>query len=402
MPVAAAPAAPHPPSAAPPTLSSLLPDLQQLLAGRHWSQAVLAARQHLAVAAAAAIAARDVADTLPATREALRLLKQRFGRVFFTPGNHDLWLRPGLEDSCAGAGGAGNDSTSGSGLADSYAKLWALWDACDELGVEVVPAEVAPGVLVAPLLSWYRHTFDTADPVPGRLRFDSWCRWPVAEADVWQVMLRLNDVALAAIRTWRAARRGSTTPAPPNPLPAANDATTPAPHGITAPAASAPLPAAAAPAPADAMPPHRSSHGTIADEGCGSSSSTSISSTGNDPALPPLVITLTHFLPHPDLPFPRLPRELAKAVGCAELQHPTRGFPRHRQLQVLLLLLMALWLRGERAVEARPQQAVSGAVVGALPAAEAARLRAVLRCVWDPVRGLCSYGVDGEDGSELS
>ena len=28
----------------------------------------------------------DVADTLPATREALRLLKQRFGRVFFTPG----------------------------------------------------------------------------------------------------------------------------------------------------------------------------------------------------------------------------------------------------------------------------------------------------------------------------
>ena len=108
-----------------------------------------------------------------------------------------------MEDSCAGAGGAGNDSTSGSGLADSYAKLWALWDACDELGVEVVPAEVAPGVLVAPLLSWYRHTFDTADPVPGRLRFDSWCRWPVAEADVWQVGGR------AEVWLWGGAGMGS-------------------------------------------------------------------------------------------------------------------------------------------------------------------------------------------------
>ena len=209
------------------------------------------------------------------------------------------------------------------------------------------------------------------------------------------------------------------------------------------------------------MPPHRSSHGTIADEGCGSSSSTSISSTGNDPALPPLVITLTHFLPHPDLPFPRLPRELAKAVGCAELQH------------VLAMAGSSVHVYGHSHVAADTWLSTASAAAGAAAAADGAvaagrkggggaaaaggvgsssggaagggggeavvagesraaggmgkrhgeagdvgrdrtasrryvhwplhgQRRAVLRCVWDPVRGLCSYGVDGEDGSELS
>jgi hypothetical protein len=66
-------------------------------------------------------------------------------------GNHCLWLRPGLE-AHEGA------------FPDSFCKLWALQAACDELGVETVAAEVAPGLLVAPLLSWYNAAFDRADP----------------------------------------------------------------------------------------------------------------------------------------------------------------------------------------------------------------------------------------------
>ncbi len=57
--------------------------------------------------------AGDVADTAPAVRTALSLLKARFGRVFYLPGNHDLWLRKD----------AGSDAML---HADSFCKLMAL------------------------------------------------------------------------------------------------------------------------------------------------------------------------------------------------------------------------------------------------------------------------------------
>ena len=48
-----------------------------------------------------------------------------------------------------------------------HVKLIALLDICDELGVDTAPAEVAEGVFVVPLFSWYSSTFDEADPRPG-------------------------------------------------------------------------------------------------------------------------------------------------------------------------------------------------------------------------------------------
>ncbi len=49
-------------------------------------------------------------------------------RVVFTPGNHDLWLRPDLPDQHP----------------DSVVKLVDLLQRCDELGVDTVPVLVRP------------------------------------------------------------------------------------------------------------------------------------------------------------------------------------------------------------------------------------------------------------------
>lgn len=64
-------------------------------------------------------------------------------------GNHDLWVRT-PQDSAR--------------FPDSICKMLALWALCDELGVDIAPAEVTLGVWVAPLFSWYAHTFDVRDP----------------------------------------------------------------------------------------------------------------------------------------------------------------------------------------------------------------------------------------------
>ena len=74
--------------------------------------------------------------------QGLRALKQKFRRVFFIPGNHDLWIRPGIEDS---------------EYPDSICKLMAMLNVFDEIGVEMGPAEVARGLFVVPLYSWYNH-----------------------------------------------------------------------------------------------------------------------------------------------------------------------------------------------------------------------------------------------------
>lgn len=63
----------------------------------------------------------------------------------------------------------------------------------DEIGVEMAPAEVAQGLYIVPLFSWYNHHFDTADPRPGGVRFDKFCKWPFHDLNVWEYMLQLNN-----------------------------------------------------------------------------------------------------------------------------------------------------------------------------------------------------------------
>ena len=103
--------------------------------------------------------------TKNALKICLKEFKKRFRRVFFCPGNHDLWVRRDTSDRM---------------YPDSIAKLAAMHNVCQEVGADIGPAEVAQGVFVVPMFSWYNHQFDEGDPHPGGLRYDSFCEWPQA------------------------------------------------------------------------------------------------------------------------------------------------------------------------------------------------------------------------------
>jgi hypothetical protein len=128
------------------------------------------------------ILAGNVCDTLNALRRSLTTLKSKFRRVFYVPGNHELWV-------------------SVSELVkhpDSLAKLLSIMEVCDELGVDIFPAAVAQDVFVVPLLSWYNAEFDQKDPFPDPAHEqDKLARWPLDPAtQVWRYMLKLNETHL--------------------------------------------------------------------------------------------------------------------------------------------------------------------------------------------------------------
>ena len=184
------------------------------------------------------LVAGDVGDTMNALTVAMRELKSRFRRVFLTPGNHDLWIR--------------RDTKDGTLYPDSICKLAAMHNVCESLGVDMGPAEVATGLVVVPLFSWYACTWDEADPKPGVLRYDAFCKWPdtIPELSVWEYMLRLNARRVSHAEAYR--RKN----------------------------------------------PHAK------------------------------VFSMSHFLPRTELPYPWGVSEMAKAVGCKELDLQVRIFRR--------------------------------------------------------------------------
>ncbi|MGF1528184.1 MAG: metallophosphoesterase [Candidatus Competibacterales bacterium] len=96
------------------------------------------------------ILAGDVSHDLDVLLRVLEGLTRRFARVFFTPGNHDLWLTPG-------------DSRSGEASSDSWHKLQRLLRECRRLGVGVKPERLGRGddaVWIVPLLGWYAKAVD--------------------------------------------------------------------------------------------------------------------------------------------------------------------------------------------------------------------------------------------------
>ena len=129
------------------------------------------------------IVAGNVADKLEDLVRCLKVLCSKFRRVFFTPGNHELWLSGPFEAAR---------------YPDSVAKLLAILEACDEIGVDTAPAPVSDGVFVAPLLSWYTAEFDVEDPFADpKAEADQACRWPIDRHEgVWRYMLKLNEAHL--------------------------------------------------------------------------------------------------------------------------------------------------------------------------------------------------------------
>jgi len=131
------------------------------------------------------IIAGNVAGSLPKVERALRALRPKFRRLFYVPGNRELWTYPNLEDH--------NE------YPDAIAKLLQLFRLCDRLDVDVFPASIAEDVFVVPLLSWYSATFDIKDPFPNPDRStDNRAVWPVdAQSEAWKYMMSLNERHLA-------------------------------------------------------------------------------------------------------------------------------------------------------------------------------------------------------------
>ena len=136
------------------------------------------------------IIAGDVSADIQLLEDALRLLKGKFEYVFFTPGNHELWV----------------DEEDG----DSMAKTSAILELCDRLGVTTRPCRFGDaipsdgegtcheGIWVCPLLSFHSQSFDTEPDVQG---------WAVPTAEetmvdyracVWPAPLSMLDDSVAA------------------------------------------------------------------------------------------------------------------------------------------------------------------------------------------------------------
>jgi predicted phosphodiesterase len=133
------------------------------------------------------ILAGDVSDSILRLGHCLEAFARRFRKVFFVPGNHDLWV---IRDRR---------------VADSLHKFEVVQATAGSAGASTV-AEVLNGIAFVPLLGWYDLSFGTPSPE----LMDSWmdfraCRWP----EGWKA----HDVAshFLAMNSVRAAPRGEVT-----------------------------------------------------------------------------------------------------------------------------------------------------------------------------------------------
>uniref|UniRef100_A0A7S4QD74 J domain-containing protein n=1 Tax=Alexandrium monilatum TaxID=311494 RepID=A0A7S4QD74_9DINO len=151
--------------------------------------------------------AGNLADSLPNLRFALTVLKSKFRRVFFVPGNHDLWVRRATLQSMIKGERVKNEERE---MVDSVSKLLEVLKVCDELGVETAPAEVAGGVFVVPMLSWYSRDFISREvrkqhasetDAEAKVTIDQWIKWPfpAGSDDAWKFFMRTNEAALRAV-----------------------------------------------------------------------------------------------------------------------------------------------------------------------------------------------------------
>ncbi|HYG08516.1 MAG TPA: metallophosphoesterase [Pyrinomonadaceae bacterium] len=120
------------------------------------------------------LVAGDIADRLEVIGETLALLRSRFARVFYTPGNHELWTR--------------NDE------GDSVEKYFRVIELCGRLGVTTSP-EKEQGVWIVPLLSWYETTSGAdgdAEELEGWADY-YFCKWPERIGSPSAYFLKMNE-----------------------------------------------------------------------------------------------------------------------------------------------------------------------------------------------------------------
>ena len=120
------------------------------------------------------IVAGDVSDRVEIIRETLLLLRSKFRKLLFTPGNHELWVR-----------GA---------QINSIEKFRLILDLCDELDIATTPVKLG-NLWVVPLFSWYDGVFEPEMRAWADFHF---CKWPEDAAPLSDYFLRLNEPHLKA------------------------------------------------------------------------------------------------------------------------------------------------------------------------------------------------------------
>ena len=118
------------------------------------------------------IVAGDASHRLDRAAAVLTALTDRFARVFFTPGNHDLWV----DDESRPTGGGEVET--------SLDRVRALHDLCARIGVHTAAA-AAGEMWVVPLYGWYEPAFSErlhadapAQRISRRWADHQRCRWP--------------------------------------------------------------------------------------------------------------------------------------------------------------------------------------------------------------------------------
>lgn len=130
------------------------------------------------------IVAGDIADNLEIIGRTLDLLRAKFGRVCYVPGNHELWIH----------------DRSG----DSEQKLQQVLRLCDSLDIHTQPLK-AGGCWIIPLFSWYDST--SAAAIAEHPELEGWadfylCRWPQnMGSSVAAFFLRMNEPHIKAYDT---------------------------------------------------------------------------------------------------------------------------------------------------------------------------------------------------------
>lgn len=119
------------------------------------------------------IIAGDLTDKVPELKKAFQYIKRSFKKVFFVPGNHDLWV-------------------SRSNIKCSINKFKIVKKIALDNGISILPEKIG-NINIVPLLSWYDYTF--GEPSEDLLKI--WndfkaCSWPYGNE-----VSKINDYFLS-------------------------------------------------------------------------------------------------------------------------------------------------------------------------------------------------------------
>lgn len=121
------------------------------------------------------VVAGDIAHDLLTIQNTFYLLKTKFKTIFYTPGNHELWVTNGEKDSIV--------------------KFLKILDICENLNIKTNPEHI-DNTWIVPLYSWYNFNFDKFN-YDDNLGLDRWsdfylCHWPSGIGELDRFFYNLN------------------------------------------------------------------------------------------------------------------------------------------------------------------------------------------------------------------